>query len=90
MKFLYRMNSAQAGRYYTEQGVKDRVPVIELDRKKEKALYCGTLWYDKKGQPWAVIGERGIASDFPGIEEAYKFLTDYLNGMEVPFCITFG
>lgn len=90
MKFLYRMNSAPAGRYYTDQGVKDRVPVIELDRKKEKALYCGTLWYDKKGQPWEVIGERGIASDFPGIEEAYKFLTDYLNGMEVPFCITFG
>lgn len=35
MKFLYRMNSAPAGRYYTERGVKDRVPVIELDRKKE-------------------------------------------------------
>lgn len=55
MKFLYRMNSAPAGRYYDEDLVKRRVPVIELDRRKEQELYCGSLWYDKK----AALGHCG-------------------------------
>lgn len=90
MKFLYRVNSAPLDRYYTEQYVKERVPVIKLDRRKEQALHCGTLWYDRKGEPWAVVGEVGVAAEFPGIEEAYRFLTGYLNSAEVPFSLTYG
>lgn len=90
MKFLYKMNSAPAGRYYDEDLVKRRVPVIELDRRKEQELYCGSLWYDKKGQPWAIVESIEKKADFPNIDEAYKALAVYLDHQEVPFCITFG
>ena len=90
MKFLYRMNSAPAGRYYDEDLVKRRVPVIELDRRKEQELYCGSLWYDKKGQPWAIVESIDKQAEFPNLDEAYTALAVYLDHQEVPFCITFG
>lgn len=90
MKFLYRMNSAPAGRYYDEASVRRNVPVIELDRRKERELCCGILWYDKKGQPWAIVESIERKTDFPGIDDAYKALTVYLDQQEVPFCISFG
>ena len=90
MKFLYRMNSAPAGRYYDEDLVRSRVPVIELDRRKERELCCGILWDDKKGQPWAIVESIDKETNFFGIDDAYKALAVYLDHQEVPFCITFG
>ena len=55
MKFLYRMNSAPAGRYYDEDLVRSRVPVIELDRRKEGALLRNPL-VRQKG---AALGDCG-------------------------------
>lgn len=90
MKFLYRMNSAPAGRYYDEETVRRKVPVIELDSRKRRELHCGILWYDKKGQPWGIVESLEKETDFPSIEDAYKALATYLDHPEVPFCITFG
>lgn len=90
MKFLYRMNSAPAGRYYDEDLVRRKVPVIELDRRKERELYCGILWYDKKGQPWAIVESIDRETNFAGIDDAYKALAVYLDRQEVPFCISFA
>lgn len=90
MKFLYRMNSAPAGRYYDEEKTRRQVPVIELDRRKQRELYAGILWYDKKGQPWAIVESMDKETDFPNIDAAYKALAVYLDHQEVPFCITFG
>ncbi len=90
MKFLYRFNSAPAGRYYSESWARENLPVRQMDRNVGKHLHCGILWYDKNNQPWVVVNRCGNPVDFSGIEEAYKFLTDQLNSQEVPFCITFG
>lgn len=90
MKYLYRMNSAPAGWYYDEEKVRRRVPVIELDRRKERELIDGILWYDKKGQPWAIVESMDKETDFPSIDAAYKALAVYLDHQEVPFCISFG
>ena len=90
MKYLYRMNSAPAGRYYDEETVRKNVSVIKLDHRKERELYCGTLWYDKKGQPWAIVESVERETDFPSIADAYNALAAYLDHQEVPFCISFG
>ncbi len=90
MKYLYLMDAAPAGFYYTEQTVRERVPLIEMDRKKEKALVFECLWYDKKGQPWAIVESIEKETDFHGIDDAYKALAVYLDQQEVPFCISFG
>lgn len=90
MKYLYRMNSAPAGRYYDEEAVRKHVPVIELDRRKERELRCGCLWYDKKGQSWAIVESIERETDFHSIDDAYKALAVYLDQQEVPFCISFG
>ena len=64
--------------------------MVKLDRRKEKELYCGLLWYDKNNEAWALIEKDGKPADFPNIDEAYKALTENLNAEEVPFCITVG
>ena len=55
MKFLYRFNSAPAGRYYSESWARENLPVRQMDRNVGKHLHCGILWYDKNNQPWVVV-----------------------------------
>lgn len=88
MKYLYLMDAAPAGFYYTEQTVRERVPLIEMDRKKEKALVFECLWYDKYGRAWGIVDVDGTTG-FSTKDDAIRALAGYLDSMEVPFQFAF-